>query len=165
MKELGMRNLRMRRALGFAAGILLFSTANVCAGSTKIAVVKKAERATRPKLVVMIVVDQMRGDYVDKFRGQWSGGLKRLVDGRRVVPRRGLSLCGDGNVRGAFDNFDGRVSCEPRNGGQCVVGTRSAKDGDLHERSKGEELGVCGGEHEAAGIRRGECRFLRSPRN
>jgi len=27
----------------------------------------------------MIVVDQMRGDYVDKFRGQWTGGLKRLV--------------------------------------------------------------------------------------
>lgn len=33
----------------------------------------------RPKLVVMIVVDQMRGDYVDKFQGQWTGGLKRLV--------------------------------------------------------------------------------------
>jgi predicted AlkP superfamily pyrophosphatase or phosphodiesterase len=35
---------------------------------------------TRPKLVVMLVVDQMRADYVDKFRGQWTGGLKRLVD-------------------------------------------------------------------------------------
>ena len=34
----------------------------------------------RPKLVVMIVVDQMRGDYVDKFRGQWTGGLKRMVE-------------------------------------------------------------------------------------
>jgi len=34
----------------------------------------------RPKLVVMLVVDQMRGDYVDKFRGQWTGGLKRLVE-------------------------------------------------------------------------------------
>jgi predicted AlkP superfamily pyrophosphatase or phosphodiesterase len=28
----------------------------------------------------MIVVDQMRADYVDKFRGQWTGGLKRLVE-------------------------------------------------------------------------------------
>lgn len=36
--------------------------------------------ASRPKLVVVIVVDQMRGDYVDKFRGQWSGGLKRLLE-------------------------------------------------------------------------------------
>ncbi len=35
---------------------------------------------SHPKLVVMIVVDQMRGDYVDKFRGQWTGGLKRLVE-------------------------------------------------------------------------------------
>src|SRR6267378_4166832 len=33
----------------------------------------------RPKLVVLLVVDQMRADYVDKFRGQWVGGLKRLV--------------------------------------------------------------------------------------
>jgi hypothetical protein len=39
-----------------------------------------AARLAKPKLVVMIVVDQMRADYVDKFRGQWSGGLKRLVD-------------------------------------------------------------------------------------
>jgi len=45
---------------------------------------KPAARATahpsHPKLVVMIVVDQMRGDYVDKFRGQWTGGHKRLIE-------------------------------------------------------------------------------------
>jgi len=34
----------------------------------------------RPKLVVLLVVDQMRADYVDKFLGQWTGGLRRLVD-------------------------------------------------------------------------------------
>ncbi len=32
-----------------------------------------------PKLVVMIVVDQMRADYVDRFQADWTGGLKRLV--------------------------------------------------------------------------------------
>lgn len=37
-------------------------------------------KRTRPKLVVMIVVDQMRGDYVDKFRAQWKGGLARMVE-------------------------------------------------------------------------------------
>jgi len=36
-------------------------------------------RVPGPKLVVLLVVDQMRGDYVDKFQGQWTGGLKRLV--------------------------------------------------------------------------------------
>ena len=39
-----------------------------------------ATNARGPRLVVMLVVDQMRADYVDKFRGEWSGGLKRLVD-------------------------------------------------------------------------------------
>ena len=38
-----------------------------------------ANVSARPKLVVLIVVDQMRGDYVDKFKGQWTGGLKRLL--------------------------------------------------------------------------------------
>jgi predicted AlkP superfamily pyrophosphatase or phosphodiesterase len=41
---------------------------------------KTGPRVARPKLVVVIVVDQMRADYVDKFRGQWNGGLKRLVN-------------------------------------------------------------------------------------
>ncbi|MDP9148242.1 MAG: alkaline phosphatase family protein, partial [Acidobacteriota bacterium] len=41
---------------------------------------KSSAPVQRPKLVVMLVVDQMRADYVDKFRGQWSGGLKRLLD-------------------------------------------------------------------------------------
>ncbi len=34
----------------------------------------------RPKLVIVIVVDQMRADYIDKFQHQWTGGLKRLVN-------------------------------------------------------------------------------------
>ncbi|HWI20930.1 MAG TPA: alkaline phosphatase family protein [Vicinamibacterales bacterium] len=35
--------------------------------------------AAKPKLVVLISVDQMRGDYVDRFRHQWTKGLHRLV--------------------------------------------------------------------------------------
>jgi predicted AlkP superfamily pyrophosphatase or phosphodiesterase len=40
---------------------------------------KVAAQAPTPKLAVLIVVDQMRADYVDRFRGDWSGGLKRMV--------------------------------------------------------------------------------------
>lgn len=43
------------------------------------AVNQSAAALSRPKLVVLLVVDQMRADYVDRFQGQWSGGLKRLV--------------------------------------------------------------------------------------
>jgi predicted AlkP superfamily pyrophosphatase or phosphodiesterase len=39
-----------------------------------------ARDSSKPKLVVILVVDQMRGDYVDKFQHQWTGGLKRLVN-------------------------------------------------------------------------------------
>jgi predicted AlkP superfamily pyrophosphatase or phosphodiesterase len=34
----------------------------------------------RPKLVVLLSVDQMRADYVERYRHQWSGGLKRLAE-------------------------------------------------------------------------------------
>ena len=35
----------------------------------------------RPTLVVVVVVDQMRADYVERYRSQWTGGLARLVAG------------------------------------------------------------------------------------
>jgi predicted AlkP superfamily pyrophosphatase or phosphodiesterase len=33
-----------------------------------------------PKMVVILVVDQMRADYVEKFGQNWTGGLRRLMD-------------------------------------------------------------------------------------
>ena len=33
-----------------------------------------------PKLVVLLVVDQMRADYLDRFQHHWTSGLKRLID-------------------------------------------------------------------------------------
>lgn len=36
--------------------------------------------AHRPKLIVLLVVDQFRADYIDKFRHQWNGGLERLIE-------------------------------------------------------------------------------------
>lgn len=38
-----------------------------------------AAPASPPKLAVIIVVDQMRADYVDRFNVEWTGGLKRMV--------------------------------------------------------------------------------------
>jgi len=62
------------------ATILFAAPAWAQAPRAKTSVSKNTTASKRPKLVVVIVVDQMRADYVDKFRGQWSGGLKRLVD-------------------------------------------------------------------------------------
>jgi len=33
-----------------------------------------------PKLLVLLVVDQFRADYIDKLHTQWTGGLKRFVE-------------------------------------------------------------------------------------
>ena len=37
-----------------------------------------APAGTRPTLVVLITVDQLRNDYLERFAGQLSGGLGRL---------------------------------------------------------------------------------------
>src|SRR5260370_37519161 len=70
------------------------------AQGSKTQAIKKVEKPTKPKLVVLLVVDQMRGDYVDKLRGQWSGGLKGLVQGGAVFSAAGLSFAGNGTRTG-----------------------------------------------------------------
>lgn len=41
---------------------------------------RPAPRPATPKLAVIIVVDQMRGDYVNLYGHQWTKGLRRLYD-------------------------------------------------------------------------------------
>ena len=36
-------------------------------------------RPPRPKLIVQIVIDQMRGEYVERYGSQWTKGLRRLL--------------------------------------------------------------------------------------
>lgn len=74
------RNVRRDCAWMLSVMVVLCAASVICAQAPKEAAAKKAAPPARPKLVVMLVVDQMRGDYVDKFRGQWKGGLRRLVD-------------------------------------------------------------------------------------
>ncbi|MBI4248695.1 MAG: alkaline phosphatase family protein [Elusimicrobia bacterium] len=54
---------------GIAAGLLgLFLAAHA-----------RAERVP-PRLLLVISVDQMRGDYLERFRGEFKGGFKRLLE-------------------------------------------------------------------------------------
>jgi predicted AlkP superfamily pyrophosphatase or phosphodiesterase len=59
---------------------LIFTFPSLTNAQARPAASTAAKAQAKPKLVVLLVVDQMRGDYVDKFLGQWTGGLKRLVD-------------------------------------------------------------------------------------
>jgi predicted AlkP superfamily pyrophosphatase or phosphodiesterase len=54
--------------------------------------------AAPPRLVVILVVDQMRADYIDRYQHQWTAGLKRIVDGgalftRAAYPYAGTMTC------------------------------------------------------------------------
>jgi predicted AlkP superfamily pyrophosphatase or phosphodiesterase len=68
--------LRARLAGAFALAFLLATT-----------IVYPAHRATQttgasaePKLVVILVADQMRADYLERYSGKFTGGLRRLMD-------------------------------------------------------------------------------------
>ena len=43
-------------------------------------VVGAAQAVDRPRLVVVLVVDQFRADYVETYGSQWTRGLRRLLD-------------------------------------------------------------------------------------
>jgi predicted AlkP superfamily pyrophosphatase or phosphodiesterase len=43
--------------------------------------------AASPRLVIIMVIDQMRFDYIDRFSSRWNGGLKRLATQGAVFER------------------------------------------------------------------------------
>ena len=70
--------------------------------------------ASVPRLVVVLVVDQMRADYVDRFRADWTAGLKRLLTegawfSNAAYPYLGTYTCaGHATVAtGAFPHLHG----------------------------------------------------------
>jgi predicted AlkP superfamily pyrophosphatase or phosphodiesterase len=63
-----------RRAVVFAAASLFGALAPLPAAQPGPA------GPGQPRLVVLLVVDQMRADYVPAFRADWTAGLRRLVD-------------------------------------------------------------------------------------
>ncbi len=58
---------------------LLLLSAGVPAAQAPRPAAPPAPAPTKPRLVVFISIDQMRADYVDRFRHQWTRGLHRLV--------------------------------------------------------------------------------------
>ena len=56
----------------FRAAVLAAVAALLLTGAT--------DAASRPKLIVVVVVDQFRTDYIEHYGPQWSRGLRRLVD-------------------------------------------------------------------------------------
>jgi predicted AlkP superfamily pyrophosphatase or phosphodiesterase len=67
-----------RTRLAFAAALAVAALASPATSATQAAGTAQSPDG-RPKLAVLIMVDQMRADYVDHFKADWTHGLKRLV--------------------------------------------------------------------------------------
>ena len=48
---------------------------------------KAPAQSPQPKLVLSIMVDQFRYDYLTRFRSEFTGGLKRLLEEGRTQAR------------------------------------------------------------------------------
>jgi len=69
----------MQRKLGL---LLLLSGLAACSAAGNVSQSQSALRdRAAPTLVVVITIDQFRGDYIDRFRPQLTGGIARLADG------------------------------------------------------------------------------------
>jgi predicted AlkP superfamily pyrophosphatase or phosphodiesterase len=66
------------RLVPTCASLVLLSLAGPLASPSQTATPSPA--AGRPRLVLFVAVDQMRADYLDRFRPLFSAGLKRLVE-------------------------------------------------------------------------------------
>jgi predicted AlkP superfamily pyrophosphatase or phosphodiesterase len=66
----GLERLRVRGALAIATGLV---------AALSMATPGPAQQQNRPKLIVLLVVDQMRADYLERYSGEFSVGLRRLM--------------------------------------------------------------------------------------
>jgi arylsulfatase A-like enzyme len=55
-------------------------------GGASLLAFRPAPPAPGPALVLVVVVDQMRGDYLQRWQGQWKGGFARLLGKGAVFP-------------------------------------------------------------------------------
>jgi predicted AlkP superfamily pyrophosphatase or phosphodiesterase len=71
--------MRIVSARLYTAVIAAMSAAVVVSRPLAVAQPPAGAGGRSPKLLVLIAVDQMRADYIDRFQHQWSHGLHRLV--------------------------------------------------------------------------------------
>ncbi len=66
---------------------IIFTSLLSVAVATKTPAVDQTNRSSGPTLVVLIVIDQMRADYLTRYERQFSAGLKRLLSDGAVFER------------------------------------------------------------------------------
>ena len=77
-----------------------------------------------PKLVIILVLDQFRADYLERYRADFKGqGLQAAARSRGLLPRLLLRVCEYGDGSRAFNDRDRGVHGRARDRQQRVVGS------------------------------------------
>lgn len=97
--------------------LILIAGLNVAAQSRPVPPRAAPQKRTAPPLVVLIVADQFRGDYVQRYGGQWTKGLRRLIDNGAYFPLAAypyagtLTCAGHATIgTGAFPHTHGMIA-------------------------------------------------------
>jgi len=64
----------LRSAVALSVSLFILATAHRASGQASAAV-----KSSSPKLVVLLVVDQLRVDYLTEYGGSFTSGLRRLM--------------------------------------------------------------------------------------
>jgi predicted AlkP superfamily pyrophosphatase or phosphodiesterase len=75
------------RSPGFAPALLLALTMAAAPPAARLGAQAPSAAPASPTLVVMLTVDQLRPEYLERWRPQFTGGLKRLLEQGRIYPR------------------------------------------------------------------------------
>jgi len=98
-----------------AAAIL--AIAGTLAGLSESGPAAAVNTPARPKLVILLTIDQFRNDYIDRFRPYFvAGGFNRLLEGARFTNCRynyASTITGPGHATiatGAYSNIHGIIT-------------------------------------------------------
>jgi predicted AlkP superfamily pyrophosphatase or phosphodiesterase len=85
---------RFRLLLSLALTLTSLAVASVPSGGVNVAAATAPQSGAPPKLVVILVMDQFRADYVEMYSPRWTSGLRRLTREGAVFTRAAYSYGG-----------------------------------------------------------------------
>ena len=118
-----------RRFLALFLGLCFYSQAQ-----PRPAAPSKPSVAPAPKLVLAIVVDQFRYDYLTRFRADFTGGLKRLLEQGAVFTNANYDASPTVTAVGHSTFLSGATARAERHRQQHLVGSRAREDRDQRFR-------------------------------
>jgi predicted AlkP superfamily pyrophosphatase or phosphodiesterase len=118
--QVNMKRVIRLFAIGlFAVAASAASFSHPLAQSASSAALRVTPNRATPKLVVLIVADQFRADYIQRYGGMWTKGLRRLVDHGAYFPLAAypysytVTCAGHSTIgTGAFPHTHGMVGNE-----------------------------------------------------